>query len=73
MDTSTLIPTNAMSICIHTTTLCPQSDVGHATISIWDATISYLGGTQASVFDRLAPPVQDRLSDPQSGHQALVL
>jgi hypothetical protein len=28
-----------------------------------------LGGTQTSVFDRLAPPVQDRLSAAQSGHQ----
>jgi hypothetical protein len=27
---------------------------------------------QTFVFDRLAPPVQDRLSAPQSGHQAQV-
>jgi hypothetical protein len=25
---------------------------------------------QTSIFDRLVPPVQDRLSAPQSGHQA---
>jgi hypothetical protein len=28
------------------------------------------GAPQTSVFDRLAPPVQDRLSTAQSGHQA---
>jgi hypothetical protein len=39
------IPTCAISICIHTTAVYPQSNVGHATISIWDATIFYLGGT----------------------------
>jgi hypothetical protein len=43
--------------------------MGHATVSIWDATISRLGAPQTSVFDRLAPPVQDRLGSPQSGHQ----
>jgi hypothetical protein len=44
--------------------------VRHATISIWDATIPPLGAPQASVFDRLTPPVQDRLSTAPSGHQA---
>jgi hypothetical protein len=44
--------------------------VEHATISIWDATIPRLGAPQTSVFNRLAPPVQDRLSAAQSGHQA---
>jgi hypothetical protein len=28
------------------------------------------GAPQTSVFDRLAPPVQDQLSTAQSGHQA---
>jgi hypothetical protein len=31
------------------------------------------GAPQTSVFDRLAPPLQDRLGSPQSGHQARVL
>jgi hypothetical protein len=72
MDTSTPIPTCAISICVHNTALCPKSNVGHATISIWDATILRLGAPQTSVFDRLAPLVQDRLSAPQSDHQAQV-
>jgi hypothetical protein len=46
-----------------------KSNVGHAAISIWDATVPRLGGTQTSVFNRLAPPIQDRLSAAQSGHQ----
>jgi hypothetical protein len=39
------ISTYAISIHIHTSTICPKSNVGHATISIWDATIPRLGGT----------------------------
>jgi hypothetical protein len=34
--------------------------------------VSHLGGPQTFIFDRLAPPVQDRLSPPQSSHQAHV-
>jgi hypothetical protein len=45
MDTSTPISTYVISIRIHTSTICPKSNVGHATISVWDATIPYLGGT----------------------------
>jgi hypothetical protein len=41
MDTSTPILTCAISICIHTTTLYPESNVGNATISIWDAIVSH--------------------------------
>jgi hypothetical protein len=70
MDTSTSIRTHAISLCVHTTTaICPESNVGYATISIRDTTIRRLGAPQSSVFDRLAPPVQDRLSAPQSDHQ----
>jgi hypothetical protein len=71
MDTPTPISTYAISIHIHTSTICSKSNVGHATIFIRDATVSRLGGApQTSVFNRLAPPVQDRLSAAQSGHQA---
>jgi hypothetical protein len=45
MDTSTPISTYAISIHIHTSTICPKSNVGHATISTWDATVPRLGGT----------------------------
>jgi hypothetical protein len=45
MDTSTPISTYAISIYIHTTTICPESHVEHAIISIWDATVPRLGGT----------------------------
>jgi hypothetical protein len=70
MDTSTPLSVYAISIHIPTSTICPKSNVGHATISIWDATVPHLGAPQTSVFDRLAPPVQDRLSTAQFGHQA---
>jgi hypothetical protein len=70
MDTSTPMSTYVISIYIHTTTICPESHVEHATISIWDATVPRLGAPQTSIFNRLAPPVQDRLSTTQSGHQA---
>jgi hypothetical protein len=69
MGTSTPISTYAISIRIHTSTKCPKSNVGHATISTWDATVPAWGAPQTSVFDRLTPPVQDRLSAAQSGHQ----
>src|SRR5688572_31948943 len=45
MDTSTSISTYAISIHIFTSTICPKSNVGHATISIWDAIVPCLGGT----------------------------
>jgi hypothetical protein len=45
MDTSTHISTYDISIRIHTSTICPKSNVGHATISTWDATVARLGGT----------------------------
>jgi hypothetical protein len=45
MGTSTPISTYTISIYIHTSTICPKSNVGHATISIWDATVPRLGGT----------------------------
>jgi hypothetical protein len=45
MDTSTPISTYAISIYIHTSTICPKSNVGHAIISIWDAIVPRLGGT----------------------------
>jgi hypothetical protein len=45
MDTSTPISTYAISIHIHTSTICTKSNVGHAAISIWDATVPRLGGT----------------------------
>jgi hypothetical protein len=45
MDTSTPIFTYAISIYIHTTTIYPEPNVEHATISIWDATVPRLGGT----------------------------
>jgi hypothetical protein len=70
MDTSTSISTYAISIHIHTSTIRPKSNAGHATISIWDATVSRLGAPQTSIFNRLVPPVQDRLSAAQSGHRA---
>jgi hypothetical protein len=70
MDTSTPLSVYAISIHILTSTICPKSNVGYATISIWDATVPRLGAPQTSVFDRLAPPVQDRLSAAESGHQA---
>jgi hypothetical protein len=69
MDTSTPISIYAISIYIHTSTICPKSNVWHATISIWDATVPYLGAPQTSVFNRLAPTVQDQLSTTQSDHQ----
>jgi hypothetical protein len=69
MDTSNPLSTYAISIHIYISTICPKSNVGHATISIWDATVPRLGAPQTSVFNRLAPPVQDRLSATQSGHQ----
>jgi hypothetical protein len=43
MDTSTPISTYA--IHIHTSTICSKSNVGHATIFIWEATVPHLGGT----------------------------
>jgi hypothetical protein len=46
--------------------------VEYATIPIWDAIVPCLGTPQTFVFDRLAPPVQDRLGSPQSGHKAQV-
>jgi hypothetical protein len=62
MDTSTSIYTHAILLYIHTaTTIYPESDVGYTAISIRDTTIPHLGAPQSSVFDRLAPPVQDRL------------
>jgi hypothetical protein len=70
MDTSTPLSAYAISIHIFTSTICPKSNVGHATISIWDVTVPRLGAPQTSVFERLAPPVQDQLSAAQSGHQA---
>jgi hypothetical protein len=70
MDTSTSISTYAISIHIHASTICSKSNVGHATIFIWDATVPCLGAPQTSVFDMLAPPVQDRLSAAESGHRA---
>jgi hypothetical protein len=70
MDPSTSLSIYAISIHILTSTICPKSNVGHATISIWDATVPRLGAPQTSVFDRLAPPVQDRLSAAESGYQA---
>jgi hypothetical protein len=45
MDTSTPISTCAISIYIHATAICPESNVGHATIPIWDAPVPRLGGT----------------------------
>jgi hypothetical protein len=45
MDTSTPISIYAISIYIHTSTICPKSNVGHAIISIWDATVPRLGDT----------------------------
>jgi hypothetical protein len=45
MDTSTPISTYAISIRIHTSTICPKSNVGHATVPVWDATVPCLGGT----------------------------
>jgi hypothetical protein len=70
MDTSTTISIYAISIHIHTSTICPKSNVGHATIPIWDATVPRLGAPQTSVFNRLTHPVQDRLRAPQSGPRA---
>jgi hypothetical protein len=46
MDASTPISTYAISIYIHTTTICPESHVEHETISIWDATVPHLRGTR---------------------------
>jgi hypothetical protein len=45
MDTSTPLSTYAIFIHIYTSTIRPKSNVGHATISIWDATVPRLGGT----------------------------
>jgi hypothetical protein len=44
--------------------------MGHATISIWDATVPAWGAPQTSVFNRLTSPVQDRLRASQSGPRA---
>jgi hypothetical protein len=49
MDTSTPTSTYAISIYIHTTAIRPESNVGHATISIWDGTVPRLGGTPSSI------------------------
>jgi hypothetical protein len=46
MDTSTSIFTYAISIHIHASTICSKSNVGHATIFVWDATVPRLGGIQ---------------------------
>jgi hypothetical protein len=71
VDTSTSIYTHAISLYIHTaTTIYPESDVEYTAISIRDTTIPHLGAPQSSVFDRLAPPVQDRLRAPQYGQRA---
>src|SRR5690349_3783609 len=45
MGTFTPISTCAISIYIHTTTICFESNVEHATISICDATVPRMGGT----------------------------
>jgi hypothetical protein len=45
MDTSTPLSIYAISIHILTSTICPKSNVRHATISVWDATVPRLGGT----------------------------
>jgi hypothetical protein len=45
MDTSTPISTYAISIYIRTAVIRPESNVGYATISIWDAIVPRLGGT----------------------------
>jgi hypothetical protein len=50
MDTSTPLSVYAISIHIPTSTICPKSNVGHATISIWDATVPCLGGTPNIYF-----------------------
>ena len=70
MDTSTPISTYVISIHIHTFAICPKSNVGHATIPIWDAKYPAWGPPQTSVFNRLTPLVQDRLRAPQSGPRA---
>jgi hypothetical protein len=44
MDTSTSISTYAISIHIHASTICSKSNVGHATIFVWDATVPRLRG-----------------------------
>jgi hypothetical protein len=44
MDTPTPISTCAISIYIHTTIICPKSNVEYAT-NIWDATVPCLGDT----------------------------
>jgi hypothetical protein len=70
----TWTPPPHIHLChIHTHTYLhhmSQINVGHATISIWDATVPRLGAPQTFVFNTLAPLVQDRLSAAQSGHQA---
>jgi hypothetical protein len=72
MDTSAPISTYDVSVYILTATLCPKSDIGYATISIWDATVLHSGAPQTFVSDRLAPLVQNQLSSSQTGHQAQV-
>jgi hypothetical protein len=36
-------PTYTISVCISSNTLCTQSNVGHATVPIWNATVPCLG------------------------------
>jgi hypothetical protein len=50
MDTSTPLSAYDISIHIFTSTICPKSNVGHATISIWDAIVPRLGGTPKHLF-----------------------
>jgi hypothetical protein len=70
MDTSTPISTYTISIHIHTSAICPKSNVGHATIPFGMPQYPAWGAPQTSVFNRLTPPVQDRLRAPQSGPRA---
>jgi hypothetical protein len=51
MDASTPIYTYTISIYIHTSTICPKSNVGHATISIWDATVPRLGALSHPILE----------------------
>jgi hypothetical protein len=45
MDTPTPISAWAISIYIHATTIRPKSNMGHATISIWNAPVPHMRGT----------------------------
>jgi hypothetical protein len=54
---------------IHPHHKCQIRYEAYATISLWVATVPDLGAPQTSVFYKLAPTVQDRLSPPQFGHQ----